>query len=169
MEEGNLRYEKMTKPAAFAACMMMAANLSAASLPPQLSGSWKITKILPTHNTSCWTADRAQPLVGSMLSYSNRSMRWQGGSVPLQGVATREVTEEQFRKENTGENGFADFAQIGIHAASVIEVDLQHDDADITGATTEVPGDSILLAGPNRIVVSACGIYFEAIRPAPRT
>jgi hypothetical protein len=104
-----------------------------------------------------------------MLSYSNRSMHWQGGSVPLQGVAMREVTDEQFRKENTGDNGFADFTQIGIHTPSVIEVDLQHDDADITGATTEVPGDSILLAGPNRIVVSACGIYFEATRPGPRT
>jgi hypothetical protein len=37
---------------------------------------------------------------------------------------------------------------------------------DITGATTEVPGDSVLLAGPNRIVVSACGVYFEATRSA---
>jgi len=47
-----------------------------------------------------------------------------------------------------------------------VEVDMQHEDADITGATTEVPGDSVLLAGPSRIIVSACGVFFEARRAA---
>jgi hypothetical protein len=44
------------------------------------------------------------------------------------------------------------------------EVDLQHEDADVTGATTEVPGDTVVLAGPGRIIVSACGVYYEATR-----
>jgi hypothetical protein len=41
---------------------------------------------------------------------------------------------------------------------------MQHDDADITGSTTEVPGDSVLIVSPNHIVVSACGLYYEAAR-----
>jgi len=46
---------------------------------------------------------------------------------------------------------------------------MQHEDADITGATTEVPGDSVLLAGPSRIIVSACGVFFEARRAGVTT
>jgi hypothetical protein len=48
----------------------------------------------------------------------------------------------------------------------VTEVDIQHEDSDVLPASTAVPGDSVLLAGPNRIVVSACGVYFEATRTA---
>lgn len=88
-------------------------------------------------------------------------MRWRGGQVPLEDINTRQVTDREFRKENAG----ADFEQLGIHSPKVLEVDLQHEDADITGASTEVPGDSVLLVGPGRIVVSACGVYFEAMRP----
>jgi hypothetical protein len=36
-------------------------------------------------------------------------------------------------------------------------------------ASTAVPGDSVLLVGPNRIVVSACGVYYEATRAAVST
>ena len=150
----------------FGCSILLASTLttSAEMLPSQLAGSWKIERILPTTNTACWNTDQAKPLLGSTLTYSSRSMRWRGGSVPLQGIATRELSDTQFRKENSSDKGFADFTQLGIHSRTVIEVDLQHDDADITGATTEVPGDSILLAGPNRIVVSACGVFFEATR-----
>ncbi len=94
-------------------------------------------------------------------------MRWKGGEVALQGVVVREVTAEEFREENSGSGGAAEFSQLGIRAAALTEVDLQHEDADITGATTEVPGDSVLLAGPDRIVVSACRVFFEARRVQP--
>ncbi len=100
-------------------------------------------------------------------------MRWRGGSVPLLGITTRTVTAAEFREENRGTRGPANFGQIGIQAPSVTEVDLQHEDMDITAASTEVPGDSVLLAAPNRIVLSACGVYLEAVRavkspPAPK-
>jgi len=91
-------------------------------------------------------------------------MRWRGGEVSLQGISTRQLTAAQFHKENSGSAGAADFSQLGIHNARVLEVDFQHEDMDITGASTEVPGDSVLLAAPNRIVVSACGVYMEATR-----
>jgi len=144
--------------------MLAGMSLSAETLPAQLTGSWRITRILPTNNTACWSAEQAQPLVGSTLTYGGNAMRWRGGAVPLQGVVLRQVTGEQFHSENSGSAGGADFSQLGIHSHQVLEVDLQHEDADITGATTEVPGDSILIAGPNRIIVSACGVFFEATR-----
>ena len=146
------------------AAMASSVTLTAESLPRALSGTWRITKVLPTTNKMCWSQDRAAELLGTSLSYRGGSMHWNGGDVPLQGITTRTLTAAQFRKENAGPETPADFAQLGIRAASVTEVDMQHDDMDITGSTTEVPGDSVLLVSPARIVVSACGVYFEATR-----
>ena len=148
--------------------VLLSTTLAAESLPSRLQGTWRITHVLPTTNNACWGRTEAQPLLGSTLTYSDEALHWRGGSVPLEDIITRTVTDADFRKENGGEQP-ASFAQLGIHAHSVLEVDLQHEDADITGATTEVPGDSVLLAGPNRIVVSACGVYFEATRSAGLT
>jgi hypothetical protein len=135
-------------------------------LPPPLQGAWRVTRILPTTNDSCWRPDQARFLVGSVLVYRSGSMTWRGGNVPLHGITTRTLTAADFRVENRGTRGPANFSQIGIQAPSVTEVDLQHEDMDITGASTEVPGDSVLLAAPNRIVLSACGVYLEAVRAA---
>lgn len=135
------------------------------SMPAQMMGNWKIVRVLPTKNAGCW--DGAKSLVGSTLSYSPRVMRWQGGSVPLNGVVTRTLTTETFQQENESAFGAPlTLADLKIMSPQVMEVDLQHEDADVTGATTEVPGDSVLLVGRNTIVVSACGTYFEATRMA---
>ncbi len=167
-----MNLNKRLKRTALALLVVSAAGpLSAEPLPARLRGSWRITRILPTHNVTCWGQDQAVKLVGTTLTYSDRSMHWYGGQVPLQGIVTREVSSEEFRSENSGSGGDGvTFDMVGIHAPSVTEVDLQHEDADITGATTEVPGDAVLLAGPNRIVISACSVYYEAVRssaPAP--
>jgi hypothetical protein len=137
---------------------------SAEPLPPALKGSWRITQVLPTTNDGCWKRERALPLVGTLLTYRPGAMIWRGGVVRVQEVTLRNLTNAEFRKENPGAAGPADFAQLGITAAQVQEVDLQHEDADITGVSTEVPGDSILLVSPARIIVSACGVYMEARR-----
>ena len=153
-----------TKILPAALVLIFATTLTAESMPSRLQGSWRITKVLPTTNNACWAKQQAEQLLGSTLTYRDASLRWRGGSVPLDEITTRAVTDDLFKKENGGSDNPASFAQLGIRAHTVTEVDLQHEDADITGATTEVPGDSVLLAGPNRIVVSACGVYFEATR-----
>ena len=140
-----------------------AAGTAQESMPAQMMGTWKIVRLLPTKNTGCWGG--AKSLVGSTLSYSPKAMRWQGGSVPLTGVITRTQTTETFQQENESAFGASlTLADLKIMSPKVLEVDLQHEDADVTGATTEVPGDSVLLVGRNTIVVSACGTYFEATR-----
>ena len=153
----------------------MAAGLASAALgqerlPQQLAGTWKITRVLPARSgAACWSEKEAQPLVGSLLEYSQHTMRWQGGAVPLHGVTTRAVSSADLAEEAPAGDGRAalTLADLGIQAKDVTEVNLQHEDADITGSTTEVPGDSVLVAGPGRIIVSACGVYFEARRVAP--
>jgi len=136
------------------------------SLPNSLAGTWRITRVLPTTNSTCWSRQDAQPLVGSTLTYRRSSMRWRGGEVPVTDVSLRDLTNDEFREENSGPQSPADFAQLGIRTRTITEVDLQHEDAAVLPASTAVPGDSVLLVAPNRIVVSACGIYFEATRAA---
>ena len=140
-------------------------------LPQQVAGTWKITRVLPARSgAACWSEKEVQPLVGSLLEYSQHTMRWQGGAIPLHGVTTRAVSSADLAEEAPATAGRAalTLADLGIQARGVTEVNLQHEDADITGSTTEVPGDSILVAGPGRIIVSACGVYLEARRLAPR-
>ena len=72
---------------------------------------------------------------------------------------TRTLSQRKFQAEYK-----VALPELGIVSPSVTEIDLQHEDADITGATTEVPGDTILVAGAGRIVVSACGVFYSAIR-----
>jgi len=136
------------------------------SLPNSLAGTWRITRVLPTTNSTCWSPQDAQPLLGSTLTYRRDMLRWHGGQIAVTDVSLRNLTDKEFRQENSGAESPADFAQLGIHAGRVTEVDLQHEDADVLPASTAVPGDSVLLAGSNRIIVSACGIYFEATRAA---
>jgi hypothetical protein len=144
----------------------LAAHMAAEPLPSQLQGTWRIVRVLPTSNQPCWTREQAAPLVGSTLTYTPEAIRWRGGEVPLDDITTRELTASTFSEENSSGERPASFAQLGIRAPRVLEVNFQHEDMDITGSTTEVPGDSVLIAGPNRIVVSACGVYFEATRAA---
>ena len=132
-------------------------------IPGQVRGSWKIVRMLPTKNEGCW--DGAKSLVGTTLTYRTNLMRWQGGEVPLTGVVTRTVTADDFQQETEQSWGTPlKLSELKIMSPKVTEVDLQHEDADVTGATTEIPGDSVMLVGRNTIVVSACGTFFEATR-----
>jgi hypothetical protein len=136
---------------------------SAQQMPASITGSWRINKILPTHNPACWDKEQAAKLVGSTLRYQQGSMAWQGGAVEVPEALSRTLSRRKFQDEYK-----VDLGELGIKAESVTEIDLQHEDADITGATTEVPGDTVVLAGPGRIVVSACGVFYEAVRGAAR-
>ena len=132
-------------------------------MPRDVTGSWRISRILPTHNAACWGNEQARPLLGTTLRYRPGAMHWKGGDVAIAEALSRTLTGSSYLNEYK-----VSLAELGIHATSATEIDLQHEDADITGATTEVPGDTVLLAGPNRIIVSACGVYFEALRSRNR-
>jgi hypothetical protein len=139
----------------------------AEQLPSSLRGTWRITRILPATNSGCWAQEQGKTLVGSTLTYAQDEMRWRGGVVRLDDIDTREVTAADFSKENAGPEEPASFEQLGVRAVALTEVDMQHEDADVLPASTEIPGDSVLMVGPDRIVVSACGVYFEASRTKP--
>jgi len=138
-------------------------SVHAQAVPPSLLGKWRVVKIIPTHNDQCWDEARAKTMLGSILTYQPHAMVWSGGSVDIAEALSRTQTRRSFQDEYQ-----VSFDELGIKAASVTEIDLQHEDADVTGATTEIPGDTILLAGPGRILVSACRVYYEAVRVPAR-
>jgi hypothetical protein len=137
----------------------MPVSATAQSMPPSIAGKWRIVKIIPTHNPQCWDEDRARSLVGTTLVYQTGAMVWQGGAETIAAALSRTLTRREFQDEYK-----VDLPELGIGAPSVTEIDLQHEDADVTGATTEIPGDTIVVAGPGRIVVSACGVFYSAVR-----
>lgn len=141
------------------ALLLGVSTAHAQSIPASVTGRWRIVRILPTKNVQCWDEARAKTLLGSTLVYQEHAMIWQGGPASISEALTRTISRRKFMDEYS-----VAFDQLGIHAESITEIDLQHEDADITGATTEVPGDTIVLAGPNRIVVSACGVFYSAVR-----
>lgn len=141
----------------------------AEQLPASLRGTWRIARVLPTTNSRCWSQKDGESLVGSTLTYSQSEMRWRGGVVRLMDIDTRELSGAEFSRENAGAEEPASFAQLGVSAESLTEVDMQHEDAAVLPASTEVPGDSVLMVAPDRIVVSACGVYYEATREGSRS
>ena len=143
----------------FLAGILGVSTARAQSIPSSLSGKWRLVKILPTHNPQCWDETRAKSLVGTLMVYQAHAMVWQGGAVPITDALSRTLSRPSFQNEYR-----VDLPELGITAGSVEEIDLQHEDADITGATTEVPGDTILIAAPGRIVVSSCGVFYAAVR-----
>jgi hypothetical protein len=59
------------------------------------------------------------------------------------------------------------FRQLGISASETKQVSIEHPPAEITKATTEIPGDLLLLKNRNTIIFSVCNVYFEAKRLQP--
>jgi hypothetical protein len=155
----------LTRCALVAACLLLPSAV-AEPVPAALTGAWRISRIVPTSNQGCWTPQHAQAFVGTTLFYTAHSIRWQGQEVHVPEVVLRPVTDADFRAE-TGGDSAATFAELGITAKTVMEADLQHEDMDITGGSTEVPGDAALLVAPGRIIISACGVYMEAVKSAP--
>jgi hypothetical protein len=77
------------------------------------------------------------------------------------------VTADQFSLENSSpsSNGSqVSFHQLGIVAAKALEISIHHEPANITKATVEIPGDSVLVKNSNTIIFSVCNTYFEATR-----
>jgi hypothetical protein len=146
-------------------CLVITA--AAQEIPKELLGKWQITRILPTSGLSCWGDEEAQAIVGTEIEYGPSTLRWKDLITRYSGVSVRQISAQQFHDENSGQGRNSSqitFAQLGIEKAKTIQIDIKHPAGDVTGATTEIPGDSVLLKDQNTIVFSVCGISFAAER-----
>jgi hypothetical protein len=130
-------------------------------IPAQLQGDWVVTRLLSTRTISCWGNRDAKKLLKTSIHYGTDSFRWKDHRAPDTEVAIRSITAFQFRVEYSG-GGAADsqidFSELGIRAPSATIVTLSHPDANITGGTTEIPGDWALLKSSDTIVISVCNL-----------
>ena len=113
---------------------------------------------------SCWGNEEAQAIIGTEVEYSSQLFRWKDQTVHMPIVDVRTVTARQFHDENSGSGSQVTFRQLGIPTEKVQAFVVHHSPANLTGATIEIPGDSVLVKGPNLIVFPVCNVYFEAVR-----
>ena len=144
-----------------------AVTTSAQDIPKEIWGKWTIRRILPTRTISCWGYPEAKKMLGTEIEYSAQSFRWKDRVIKNPVVETKIVSADQYHDDLSGHgtgSSQIDFGQLGIKTASAQWITIEHPPADITAATTEIPGDDVLVKNPATIIVSACNIYFEAKR-----
>jgi hypothetical protein len=112
-------------------------------IPAQLQGDWVITRVIPTRTVSCWGQREANSFVGTTVHYGVDSLHWKRYLAWNVAVTTRNWTREQFQQEYYGGTGNSqlDFVQLGVKSRTATVVRIQHDAANLTGGTTEIPGD----------------------------
>lgn len=144
--------------------------LSPAARPPmpkQIIGTWVVAHEVPIKAVSCWSKEESKKLIGTEIQYSDKMFRWDKTIVENPSVDTRDVTGEQFRDENSGAGPHGSqitLELLGITSDPVTEVTIAHPPSHVFLQTTEIPGDDIVLKGPDTIIFSVCNVYFEAKR-----
>lgn len=155
----------------FCSLVLLAGSVATAqNIPQELIGKWVIQRELPARTISCWGEKEAKAIIGSQIEYTANSFRWKRVVVEHPMVKIRVVSAEQFESENSSPsvNGSqVSFRQLGINAPETKEISIDHPPAEITKATTEIPGDLLLPKNRNTIVFSVCNVYFEAKRLRP--
>ncbi len=145
----------------------VAVTASAQNIPKEIWGKRIIRRILPTRTISCWGYPEARKLLETEIEYSANTFRWKDVIVQSPVVDTMIVSADQYHDDNSGhgtDSSQIDFGQLGIKTATAKRITIQHPAASVSSATTEIPGDDVLVKSPTTIVVSACNIYFEAKR-----
>jgi hypothetical protein len=144
---------------------------SAKTVPKELWGTWVVRREVPTTTISCWGDKEAKKLIGTEIEYSAQRFRWNKTVTKNPAAETITITAQRFHDENSGggaNSSQVTFPQLGIKEEKVVQIVIRHPTANITGATSEIPGDSILLKDKNTIIFSVCGVYFEAKRSVLR-
>ena len=151
----------------FAALTYFVATSAGQNTENALYGKWKIRRILPARTISCWGDKEARTIVGTEIEYSQSYFRWKNIIVKNPKATARTVTAEQYHDENSGGSSNSSqvtFQQLGIAAKQTTLITIEHSPGEVTGATTEIPGDQVLIKDKDTIVFSVCNVYFEAQR-----
>jgi uncharacterized protein YecT (DUF1311 family) len=145
----------------------MASTDAASAIPHELIGRWTVLRTLPTKTISCWGETEAKALIGTQIIYTADSLQWKDAVAKDPKVTRNVITARNFALNNSGggaNDSNVSFKQLGITSSRATQVTIEHPDATVTGSTTEIPGDSVLLRDPTHIIFSVCNLYFLAER-----
>jgi hypothetical protein len=141
-----------------------------ASIPPELLGKWTVRKVFPITGITCWADKEAKAVLGTTLEYRQDGFFWKDKSIRNLGSETTTLTAKQFAEDNAGGSGGGSmtFGQLGITAQQIKQVMISHPDVSVYPASADccasVPGVTVLFKGPDAILFSLCGIFYEADR-----
>lgn len=138
-----------------------------APIPKELLGKWIIRKYLPTQGVTCWGNEQVKTLIGTTIEYRSDNFLWKETRMQSQGAKSSEVTAQAFMQNNSGSGGTVDFKQLGITTPTVRQIEIQHPDASVFGkddCCSAVPGETVMMKGPDAFVFDVCGTYYEATR-----
>jgi hypothetical protein len=137
-------------------------------IPQELLGKWIVRKVVPTDTIGCLDSKQAQALVGTEIEYRADSFRWKTTNVQSSGSSTNMIGAQEFAQGNSGSGSHVDFNQLAIAASAVEQITINHPEVKIAELSqsggSAVPGESVLVRGPNTIIVEVCNTYFEARR-----
>jgi uncharacterized protein YecT (DUF1311 family) len=149
------------------ASAMSASADSPGAIPHELVGRWTVVRTLPTKTISCWGETEAKTVIGTEIVYTADSLQWKDSSAKNPKVTKNVISARDFALNNSGggaNDSNVSFKQLGISAPRATQITIEHPDANITGGTTEIPGDVVLLRDPTHIIFSLCNLYFLAER-----
>jgi hypothetical protein len=132
----------------YAFLLFVATSAAAQTIPAELLGKWVIQRVIPTSTISCWGDKEAKRIIGTEVEYATGSFKWEASAVNHPVVDVVVLTAEQFREEYSGADANSSqvsFRQLGIRMANAKRVSIKHAPANITGGTTEIPGDTVLI------------------------
>ena len=149
----------------------LAKSVPAQTIPKELWGTWVVHREVPTTTIACWGDKKAKKLIGTELKYSTQLFRWNKVVSKNPTAETITMTAQRFHDENSGggtNSSQVTFTQLGITEEKAVQIVIRHPAANITGATDEIPGDTVLLKDKDTIIFSVCSVYFEAKRRVVR-
>jgi uncharacterized protein YecT (DUF1311 family) len=137
-------------------------------IPQELLGKWIVRKVVVTDTVGCLDSKQAQALLGAEIEYRADSFRWKTTNVQSSGSSTNLIGAQEFAQGNSGSGSHLDFNQLGIAASAVEQVTINHPNVKLAelsqSGSAAVPGESVLVEGPNTIIFDVCNTYFEARR-----
>jgi len=149
----------------------LAKSVPAQTIPKELWGTWVVHREVPTTTIACWGDKEAKKLIGTELKYSTQLFRWNKVVSKNPTAETITMTAQRFHDENSGggtNSSQVTFTQLGITEEKAVQIVIRHPAANITGATDEIPGDTVLLKDKDTTIFSVCSVYFEAKRRVVR-
>jgi uncharacterized protein YecT (DUF1311 family) len=137
-------------------------------IPQELLGKWIVRKVVVTDTVGCLDSKQTQALLGAEIEYRTDSFRWKTTNVQSSGSSTNLIGAQEFAQGNSGSGSHLDFNQLGIAASAVEQVTINHPNVKLAelsqSGSAAVPGESVLVEGPNTIIFDVCNTYFEARR-----
>jgi len=155
------------KSSFIAICLLFVATCAnAQGIPKLIWGKWIISREIPTSGVACWGDAQAKSLLGTNLYYSSRIFRWEKTVIKNPKATEKVLNKKAFEQQYSSFEArySVDLRDLGIMAKKVVVISIHHPPENITGATTEIPGDEVFVKNKNALIFSVCGVYFEAKR-----